>query len=335
MAHDDDTTERAPVSRRAFLKGGAAATGALSASILPSVPAEAQLPDAADRDPRRSTVELRVNGVRYRQEVANCTTLLQFLRDDLKLTGTKMGCDRAQCGACTVILNGRNVYSCTTLAVEASAGDVLTIEGLADGRCAASDSAGVRRAQRLPVRLLHLGPDHDDQGAARSNAESDRRRRAARAQRKPVPVLGLQEDSRVGDGGVAHDARVGSGTWRSRTTTGGGGPMNVIGKRGPNIDAVERVTGRAKYTGDIDLPGMLVARVLRSPHAHARIARDRRKQGGGVCRRARGHHLQGCAESHDLGHRQYALNERVRFKGEAVAAVAAVDAETAERGGRS
>jgi CO/xanthine dehydrogenase Mo-binding subunit len=50
-----------------------------------------------------------------------------------------------------------------------------------------------------------------------------------------------------------------------------GGPLNVVGKRGPNIDAVERVTGRAKYTGDIDLPGMLVSRVLRSPHAHARI----------------------------------------------------------------
>jgi aerobic-type carbon monoxide dehydrogenase small subunit (CoxS/CutS family) len=132
VADDDDTTERVSVSRRAFLKGGAAATGALSASILPTVPAEAQLPEAIDRDPRRSNVDVRVNGVRYRQDVANCTTLLEFLREDLKLTGTKMGCDRAQCGACTVILNGRNVYSCTTLAVEASAGDVLTIEGLAD-----------------------------------------------------------------------------------------------------------------------------------------------------------------------------------------------------------
>jgi aerobic-type carbon monoxide dehydrogenase small subunit (CoxS/CutS family) len=76
-------------------------------------------------------VEMRVNGVRYRQEVLNCTTLLQFLREDLKLTGTKMGCDRAQCGACTVILNGRNVYSCTALAVEVSGAEVLTIEGLA------------------------------------------------------------------------------------------------------------------------------------------------------------------------------------------------------------
>jgi xanthine dehydrogenase YagT iron-sulfur-binding subunit len=131
VAHDEDTTERTSVSRRAFLKGGAAATGALSASLIPAVPAEAQLPDATDADPRRSVVELRVNGVRYRLQVPNRTTLLQVLREDLKLTGTKMGCDRAQCGACTVILNGRSVYSCTALAVEASGGEVLTIEGLA------------------------------------------------------------------------------------------------------------------------------------------------------------------------------------------------------------
>jgi len=117
-------------SRRAFLKGGAAATGALSASLIPGI-AEAQLPDAVEADPRHSTVALKVNGVAYRKEIANHTTLLQFLREDLKLTGTKMGCDRLQCGACTVILNGRNVYSCTTLAVETTGGDVLTVEGLA------------------------------------------------------------------------------------------------------------------------------------------------------------------------------------------------------------
>ena len=125
-----ESGERAAVSRRAFLKGGAAATGALSASLIPGV-ADAQLPEATEADPRHSTVEMKVNGVPYRADVPNRTTLLQFLREDLKLTGTKMGCDRAQCGACTVILNGRNVYSCTTLALEATGGEVLTIEGLA------------------------------------------------------------------------------------------------------------------------------------------------------------------------------------------------------------
>ena len=78
-------------------------------------------------------MELQVNGVPYRVEAANRTTLLQLLREELKLTGTKMGCDRAQCGACTVILNGRSVYSCTTLALEAAGSEVLTIEGLAQG----------------------------------------------------------------------------------------------------------------------------------------------------------------------------------------------------------
>ena len=122
--------DRSSVSRRAFLKGGAAATGALSAALIPTV-AEAQLPEATEPDARHSTVEMTVNGRLYRADVPNSTTLAQFLREDLKLTGTKVGCDRMQCGACTVVLNGRNVYSCTTLAVQAVGGEVLTIEGLA------------------------------------------------------------------------------------------------------------------------------------------------------------------------------------------------------------
>jgi aerobic-type carbon monoxide dehydrogenase small subunit (CoxS/CutS family) len=130
VATDDRDKSELSVSRRAFLKGGAIATGALSSVLLPTV-TEAQLPDAVEPDPRHSTVSLKVNGVAYRKEIPNRTTLLEFLREDLKLTGTKMGCDRMQCGACTVILNGRNVYSCTMLAVEATGGEVLTVEGLA------------------------------------------------------------------------------------------------------------------------------------------------------------------------------------------------------------
>jgi aerobic-type carbon monoxide dehydrogenase small subunit (CoxS/CutS family) len=63
--------------------------------------------------------------------VANNTTLLELLGNDLTLTGTKMGCDRMQCGACTVIVDGRSVYSCTQLAVQVSGASVLTIEGMA------------------------------------------------------------------------------------------------------------------------------------------------------------------------------------------------------------
>ena len=79
-------------------------------------------------------VSLKVNGVAYRKEVPNRTTLLQFLREDLKLTGTKMGCDRLQCGACTVIINGAAVRSCVT-PVSSVKGEVTTLEGLAkDGK---------------------------------------------------------------------------------------------------------------------------------------------------------------------------------------------------------
>ena len=126
---DDQRDHPNSVSRRAFLKGGALATGALSSTLIPDT-AESQLPEAVEADPRRTLVEMKVNGTPYRKQVPNRTTLLQFLREDLKLTGAKMGCDRAQCGACTVIVNGRNVYSCTTLAVEAAGAEVLTIEGL-------------------------------------------------------------------------------------------------------------------------------------------------------------------------------------------------------------
>jgi aerobic-type carbon monoxide dehydrogenase small subunit (CoxS/CutS family) len=130
VAQDDQEKPELSVSRRAFLKGSAIATGALSSALIPTI-SEAQLPDAVQPDPRQTAVSLKVNGVAYRKEIPNNTTLLQFLREDLKLTGTKMGCDRLQCGACTVVVNGKNVYSCTTLAVEATGGEVLTVEGLA------------------------------------------------------------------------------------------------------------------------------------------------------------------------------------------------------------
>jgi aerobic-type carbon monoxide dehydrogenase small subunit (CoxS/CutS family) len=129
----EDERNTPAVSRRAFLKGGALATGALSTTLLPTAPAEAQLPDATTLDDRRSTVEMRANGVAYRVQVRNNTTLLEVLRAEMKLTGAKMGCDRAMCGACTVIVNGRTIYACTALAVDMGGAEITTIEGLATG----------------------------------------------------------------------------------------------------------------------------------------------------------------------------------------------------------
>lgn len=80
-------------------------------------------------------VELTVNGQPVRTEVETRTLLVDWLRDDLGLTGTHRGCDTSQCGACVVHLDGRSVKSCTLLMVQTAGGAVLTIEGLArDGR---------------------------------------------------------------------------------------------------------------------------------------------------------------------------------------------------------
>jgi carbon-monoxide dehydrogenase small subunit len=75
-------------------------------------------------------IEVTVNGQRYRREVEPRLLLVQLLREELRLTGTHIGCDTTYCGACTVQLNGAPVKSCTVLAVQADGGDILTVEGL-------------------------------------------------------------------------------------------------------------------------------------------------------------------------------------------------------------
>ena len=82
---------------------------------------------------RKKHVALTVNGRKVEAEVEQHMTLAEFLREEMDLTGTKVGCNRGECGSCTVIMDGMAVYSCTILAVEATGRDVLTIEGLTEG----------------------------------------------------------------------------------------------------------------------------------------------------------------------------------------------------------
>src|SRR6187402_2258583 len=79
------------------------------------------------------TADLRVNGASHKLELDIRTTLLDALREQIGLTGTKKGCDRGECGACTVHIDGRRVLSCLTLAVMADDREITTIEGLAEG----------------------------------------------------------------------------------------------------------------------------------------------------------------------------------------------------------
>ena len=79
------------------------------------------------------SIELEVNGASVSQEVEPRLLLAHLLREELGLTGTKIGCDTSQCGSCTILLDGQAVKSCTVLAVQADGSEITTIEGLANG----------------------------------------------------------------------------------------------------------------------------------------------------------------------------------------------------------
>jgi xanthine dehydrogenase YagT iron-sulfur-binding subunit len=126
------------ISRRRFLEGTGVAIAAATAT--PTLAAQrpvdsAQGRPAAPPPQARTRIRLTINGVAQRVEVEDRWTLVELLRDHAGLTGTKIGCDRGECGACTVLLDGRPVYSCSQLAVWADGRTVQTVEGLArDGR---------------------------------------------------------------------------------------------------------------------------------------------------------------------------------------------------------
>ena len=113
------------VTRRGVLAGGAAS------AALTSIPASAQAPAAsAGAAPAAMPVRMTVNGKPQALNLDPRTTLLDALREHLRFTGTKKGCDHGQCGACTVIVEGRRINSCLTLAVMHDGERVTTIEGL-------------------------------------------------------------------------------------------------------------------------------------------------------------------------------------------------------------
>ena len=117
--------------RRRLLQAGAAAGGAVAAGPLLSAEAEAATAAAAKTASVASVnVLLRVNGTDHHVMLDPRTSLLDAVRERLHLTGAKKGCDQGQCGACTMIVDGRRIASCLTLAVMQEGHDITTIEGL-------------------------------------------------------------------------------------------------------------------------------------------------------------------------------------------------------------
>jgi len=136
---DDD--EPPDPSRRTFMIGSAAATaGLLVAPSLLAQPATTKL-----IDPNAIPISLNVNGQVHTLKLDPRTTLLDALREHLDLTGAKKGCDQGACGACTVLVDGRRINSCITLAAMHQDQKIVTIEGLAaDGRLNPVQAAFIR-----------------------------------------------------------------------------------------------------------------------------------------------------------------------------------------------
>jgi xanthine dehydrogenase YagT iron-sulfur-binding subunit len=129
MDEHESNTEPKPieVTRRTVIETGT------TALLLATLPHAALAGSVGDNEPHPVKVELQINGRPHSLTLDSRTTLLDALREHLALTGSKKGCDQGQCGACTVLIEGRRINSCLTLAVMHDGQSVTTIEGLAEG----------------------------------------------------------------------------------------------------------------------------------------------------------------------------------------------------------
>jgi xanthine dehydrogenase molybdenum-binding subunit len=337
------------ISRRRFLEGTSAALTAVAAApaLRAQRPAAARATTAASDAAPRTTINLTINGTARRLEIEDRWTLAEALRDHAGLTGTKIGCDRGECGACTVLLDGKPVYSCSQLAVWMDGRSIQTVEGL------------IKNGELSALQQSFVAHDAPQCGFCTSGQLMSA---AALLNSTPHPTADQVRAAMTGNicrcsnynhYVAATVAALAGGTSRPQapprisSETSPVSALNVVGHDTSRIDAVERVSGRAKYTGDVSLPGMLFARVLRSPHPHARIRSidtSKARALPGVkaivthenCNVVWGAgSISGGAQYNDeikkiTRHRRYAFNNPVRFVGDPVAAVAAVDRHVAE-----
>ena len=134
MARKDEDPEKPgefSVSRRDFLKS--AGVGSLAATVASVSDAAAQTAGPRVVGPGEVPVQLTVNGRRVNLNIEPRVTLLDALRTRADLTGNKKGCDRGACGACTMIIDGRTAYACSTLAIDVQGKQIRTVDGLANG----------------------------------------------------------------------------------------------------------------------------------------------------------------------------------------------------------
>ncbi|HLB00838.1 MAG TPA: molybdopterin cofactor-binding domain-containing protein [Bacteroidota bacterium] len=254
-------------------------------------------------------IAITVNGERHSARVSVTDTLAAVLRDRLRLTGLKIGCDLGECGACTVLVDGKPVLSCITLAATVDGSSIRTIEGIARG----GELDGLQRGfiEHGGLQCGYCTP-----GMVLS----------AKALLDENPHPAPDEVRHSLSGNLCRCTGYG------KITDAVSGKPPPAGSQ-PKIDGVQLVTGGAQFTDDLVLPRMLRGKMLRSPHAHAKIISidtSKAERLAGVVAVMVGSEIPREYGILPASRDETALAvDRVRFIGDGVAAVAAVDEKTA------
>jgi len=227
-------------------------------------------------------MKLIVNGIEYDLEVTPDTKLADLLRRDLGLTGTKIGCSDGQCGSCVVLVDGRAVRSCIYPARRVEGKEILTIEGLAGSwgdpgelhplqkafvehgavQCGFCTPGLLMAAAALWTRMV---ASKDSFPADDTSVEGEIKRALARNACRCTGYASILRSVRS----AIHEVQTGEPLPPIEIET--MEPLQVIGHSYPRPDAVDKVTGVAKFTDDYAFPGMLYGATLRAGYPHARI----------------------------------------------------------------
>ena len=280
----------------------------------------------------KQLININVNGTSYEIAVKPNSTLVDVLREQLRLTGTKKGCGLGDCGACTVLINGKAVNSCLVLAVEADGQNILTIEGLAQGeelhpiQQAFVEKGAIQCGYCTPGMILRTKSLFDEN----PNPSEEEIKKALTGNlcrcTGYTKILDAIDTSKA----YLKGEKPQSIEYQPQKSA---MDLSVVGKRLPKIDAPDKATGRAIYTDDIVLPNMIYGKLLLSPLPHAKIKSvniEKAKSLPGVKLILTGSDVTDL--TYGTSPPRYDENvlakDKVRYVGDVVAAVAAIDEAT-------